>query len=318
MRSDRLLRLLVLFPLLVALLLWVQHHFGVGPENPGWLPVVSGAAAAVLGWLGKAVEEADRAWISGRVRQVAAGATSWPAQGAAALVAIPVLLTVSSVQIVHAPAGPGARAVVRLAPLEDRGAVQQRTLGEGGPIERFVVLTSPFGRAFQLHVEGYGPETIRVFPITGRTVRPDRDLRRAPAVLVRLSPVASMSLQSEGRLVVWLARGEESVEIASARGERSAFLIGRTQPVPSSLVGGWRLELQALAVPEPLVSRTLWEWANPAPLESAVLLEAGMTLKARVLSRAGREVAFADVTLGSEGFQDLRLEDLAADAEGLR
>lgn len=315
MRPDRLLRLLVLFPLLLACLLWVQHHLGAGPSNPGWLPLLSGAVTAVLGWLGALVDDAERAWLAGRLRGLVDAATSWRVLAAAGLLALPAVLTVSSLQVAAGPADAGVRAAVSVAPADAADDADRRTLGEAGAVERFVLFTSPFGRAFRLHVDGYAPEVVRVFPVVGRAVRTDRDLRRAPALLVRLSPAAKM-VMAEGRLSISVRRGEGAVEVATGRGARAAFLMGRPQQVPSGRLAGWWLELQALGVPQALVSQTLWEWSHPDRLESSILLEAGMTLEARLLTAAGREVASAEVTLGPEAFQDFRLEEHVEPAQG--
>jgi hypothetical protein len=310
MSSSLYVRVIVLVPLVVAVLLWASHHLGIGPGNLAGLGSLVSIVTFTLGAVEKLLEKAEVETIGGRVRETARMVFSMPVLVILYIVAGVVGLTASSVMIIPDATASSAPVAVRLAPVDRLSAERTVTL-EPGSILRMLVFTNPFGRPFRLHVDGYVPETFDVYPLTGLRVRPGRELRRSPSLLIRVPVEAKrISLDNEGQIVVWVltARGRE--EIARDKTPRGAFLLGRPQPVPSANAATWRLELLAAGLDDGrLTAETLVGWSRPKVLQPRLMLEPGMTLRAEVINRAGATVAWTEVTLGNESLTDVGMEE---------
>ena len=78
------------------------------------------------------------------------------------------------------------------------------------PVRFSWVPTTPFGRAYRLKVPGYVEQVVQVYPLTGLTVIPERDLPGvSPSVLFRPSMIAAKELDpvSGGKFEVLLVTG---------------------------------------------------------------------------------------------------------------
>ncbi|NIM97057.1 MAG: hypothetical protein GTO24_02895 [candidate division Zixibacteria bacterium] len=282
--------------------LWASYHIGVGIANPGWL----GGIVLVLGTLGKfagkLLEKAEQESIWGRVRAILRNIFSTPVLIICGLLVGIVALTCSSIIIIpeeHDERLTGD--IIGLDSFHGPKAFDQKGL------VRLNVTTNPFGRPFQLIVEGYLPETLYVYPIVGVKVKPSIDLRRSPSVLFRPPCSALSSLENGGKILIWRADTMPRSLIAEDKGYRGSFLLGRTQSLPTSYVSRWELELKAASLLEQDVARTLLEWRNPKVLKigSNTTLTPGMVLESEVQTRAEKIKAKATVTLGNENLVDV-------------
>jgi hypothetical protein len=318
--TDWLTRVLALIPLAALALLWSNHHLGTAAGYPGLFAALAAVLPVALGLFDRLLDKASQESFAARWRAAVARWLSWRAIVIGYLSAALVALAWSSLVVLGDDAGATGPATVRLTPFDAPADAATRTLLPRGEPARFVVTSSPFGRVFRLEVDGYVPQTVEVYPVLGRRIRPARDLRRSPTVLLRLSQLAMGSFQDQagGEFVVTrlgaASAGGVGEVIARTREPRAAFLLGRAQRVPAGFAAGWRTELLALGVrDESLAAKHLVSWKEPAVLVPTVVLEPGMPLRAQLFNAAGNEMARSDFVLGSDELQDQFVEDRVED-----
>lgn len=289
-----------LLVLLAAVDLWCTRHLGMGLTDPRWLGAVGvsfGAAAAILDFI---APKRDKDAIPNKVRGVLRVLLSPKAQIVALVVVVAFGATLSSVVVLPEPeAQPAA---LQLTALED-GQTHTAVLQPGENPDPFLVQTTPFGRLFELKLDGYLPLRFEVFPLVGATVSPGDDLEPSPTLLIRPHWKALRALEDNATLVVKLGNGTELVR---DKGSRSSFLVGRNQSLPSTSLGTWGLELNAEAgVAENVRARTLLEWSRPKHLVPAQELAPGMEIDVMVVSAADKVVARASARLGRQRLIDV-------------
>lgn len=298
--TGRLLPRVVTLLLSVALAeLWIARHLGIGTETP----IVAGSLAlvsAVWGGLGKLLPDAQQHLQQQAHRLVECVAGSrLPYALAAALALIGSFL--SSVTLT--PEAGTARATISDArnPASEDALVETRSFPK-------LVWSSPFGRAYWVEVPGYRRERVVVYPLLGTTLVPERDLRPAPSILLRLATEVTQALNSGAQLVV--VRAQSAARTASlqlpATRNLSAVMIGERRAVPAELIGLWSLELTAEGAPPQALARQLLAWQRPqhVPTES---LAPGTEVVARVLMPNGNVFAETQIVVGDELVQDERL-----------
>ena len=302
-------RLLVLAGLVAAANAWLIHHAGIDVSGLAAVNAFVAAAALLFGHAGAPAQQAMEGRIRGLLRRLAKGQ---------ALLALGLTLAlvgsfVSSVRVI-AGAGTGGVQVKLLAQGEPADEAHERPLEANG-IVRFLEATSPFGRPFTLEVTGYLHHSFDLFPFAGTTIRVDRDLRRAPAVLLRI-PYEKFGLLDGGAVVVSVP-GAEPVTVPTEAGVASV-LIGHPARVSRALIAEWRSELAA----EPIVAdpgardedrevareQLLRGWRRHTVAEQIPVVMPGTTIEATFTSRDGTPVAGARFVVTSEPVQDVYLE----------
>ena len=90
--------------------------------------------------------------------------------------------TYSSVTVIPPREGKGL--TVEVAAIGAAKAEARGEISTGEPPARLRLFTNPFGRDLRLSVRGFVAQTITLYPLTGLTVDPDRDLRPLPTLFV--------------------------------------------------------------------------------------------------------------------------------------
>jgi len=302
-----LLRALLLLLLIAGVNLWLARHLGFGWDKPGPISTVAAAVGLVLYLLDKAGNKAPQRWW--------AKLFGWLDVPLVAIlyfvVAVPMLLY-SSVTVLNDR--PGAALEGALVPAErpqmtpDR---QENRSAPGEPLRFRWVATSPFGRAYQLEVAGYLPQTFEVYPFRGVTLSARRDLRPSPSVLFRPRADGLRTLADGGSVLIWREQDGRRTQITTgAPGRAASLLLGSEQPIPPALVENWRMELLAQQMTEDMIAQRLLVWKAPHRLSASVRLEPGMTLLAEVQTRQGVPMARARLTLGEERLMDVAMESV--------
>jgi hypothetical protein len=206
---------------------------------------------------------------------------------------------------------------VTLRPLDESTAQPlSRDARDKGESARFVIASQPFGRPFSLHVDGYIPQVVEVYPVLGLRVRPSRDLRRVPSVLLRLSELHVLAWADSGGAVL-------SISVIGSNGTKRllvstdkpawAILLGRGQAVPAALTADWRSELVVADVtPETKKEKHLFQWRRPRQLELKEVLAVGTKVGVELVNAAGNIIAGTEFFIGREELQDQALEDRRA------
>jgi hypothetical protein len=297
---DHLLARVVSFIVLaICVDLWMNHHLGIGLKNPGRVSALVAAVTGALALVDRVLEKQEKESIVRQIWNIFRNVLSVPVLAILYVVAVILGLTYSSIMII--PETVEAPLKVTFAAVESPMDRKETTIEPKGAVLPFVVRTNPFGRPYRITVNGYLPETFDVYPLVGVKVIPGRQLRRSPSVILRPPIIALRSLEDGGSIVI-CGNGKQ---IAEDKKHRGSFLLGRAQPIPTSYFDNWKLELVGAGLTQTVMAQTLLEWNRPKVLSPKSDLEPGMTLVAKVLSKANNPVAQVRVTLGSESLVDV-------------
>ncbi len=299
-----LVRGVIFVALLVVADLWGSHHLGVGIRDPGPLAAGIAAVTAALGWLDKVSGGSAKATVTRAAQRLIRAALATPVLVACWMLALIAGFTYSSVIVIPSSSEGSFRAA--LTPLDRPAETEERVLREGESFLRFFVTTGPFGRPFRVKVPGYVSEVVQVPPLSGTTLRPYRQFRPSPSVLLRPPPAALGHLE-DGHIDVWILQGDKRASIGRVRGKGSSFLIGTASPALGDLQERWRLELLAQGLQGQALASVLLAWSHPTILNPEFELEPGMRLGAEVTTQGGVIVARAEHTLGAEELADVRM-----------
>jgi len=306
-RPQRLwLSAVLLAALVVTANAWTTRHLGWGLENAlGITSIAAGLGlATTLGEKFLPEDERGVLQISLARVPVAVIAALWIVFGAIAATRSSVLVLRDSGESSLSNEGIALRRVNTPAsiPPEARSNKDE-------PI-RFEVSTSLFGRNYRLKVPGYIEQVVEVRPLTGLIVVPERDLRVSPSVLFRPSPSALQELGSAsgGKFQVLEISGKTSQPLAVSC-QKSAFLLGREQEIPSRWPELWKLELDVSGVTavQSMTASTLLSWHHYTPLQPPRDLIPDTVLEARVISQGNAVIARARVRLREEPLIDVPL-----------
>jgi len=300
--------------LVLAVDLWLNRHVGIRFLNPGALAGIVALITGCISFLAKVLPKNQRETAESTLKRWGAGLLTIRVLALLTLLVIGVGMVYSSVMVIVPDSVQSTQKVTvvqvgrarrsreviehrdaagaKEAPQVERPARTRE--GRAGDILRFGVLTTPFGTPCRVEAQGYVASTFQVFPLTGLTIQPARDLSRSPSVLLRPNPDVLSFLEDGGSIGIFLLEGRtEERLIASYNASddakehrRSSFLIGHDQPIPSDLMHWWELELIGIGLPEDVRARTLVEWSHVVFLDSAEELAPGMNLRAKVFSRA--------------------------------
>jgi len=307
---------------LVLLLAYVWYQQNLGASTPS-LVLASSASAAVLsalGWVyGK--KEID-AGLKGAVRRRLDRLLTVPVLCAATLLVLVFGTLVTSVKVFSE--GSGGTLRVRVAP---EGAAQSdggdmRVLRGPGEVASIFCFTAPLGRAFFVDVTSYQRHSFDLYPWIGARIRVERDLARAPSLLVRV-PSRSQSLLPGGRIELWTRGGRaERIAQCMTSEDAGAALFGQRPPIPESFVATWERELRAGGLPDTdaNAARAILSWQRPKHGSTSEALVPGMELTAHFFGE-GTPVggatggpspgarASAHIVVGSQPLQDVLLGD---------
>jgi len=178
---------------------------------------------------------------------------------------------------------------------------------------RFVVSTSPFGRPYRLRVTGFREQTLQVYPFSGVTISPERDLKISPSVLFRppKSALVELDPKAGGVFLVQMGDGAKRATIAVDACHPTSFLVGQEQAVPPEWPEMWKLETESLGftdVDKDSASTRL-QWKRFTLLAPKEELQPNMVLEARVITRAGVTIARARTTLREDNLADVSMTE---------
>jgi hypothetical protein len=295
--------------------LWLQHHLGFDFKDLG-IVALTGAVWGGIGQLanlfdeqsgiGKLAENIFKAPLRAGLLFLAQPIALYCLAGLLALM----MTTLSSVTIRSDV--PGEHATISLATLDEPGSPETQTMRADQPVVHFrPVLTSPFGRLYQLDAEGYVPAQLTVFPFVGRQVLLGRDLVPSPSVLFRPFAEGIAALEDGAVFSVKRVRGgkEEQLIAESDSGSASAFLLGRPKPISDAMMMFWNLEATASQAPDAIKARLVMLWRSPhqLPMQGELAPHDCLVAEIRLHDKLkARAVAL----LGDESFADVLMQDV--------
>ena len=295
-------RALFLALLVIAVDVWTTHHLGWGLENPFGLAGLSAGVGLFFAFLEKFVSTKDDLKVT---------FASFPIWLVVLLYVVCGIfaITMSSVLVVSDP----GHAVLkpRLFRAGSEQEIQSRVSDDG--LIRFVVSTSPFGRPYRLRVPGFREQAIQVYPFSGATISPERDLKISPSVLFRppKSALAELDPKSNGMFLVLLRDGKNSRTIAADRCHSSSFLIGQEQAIPPEWPEMWKLETESLGLSDidKDSASTRLQWKRFTLLTPSEELQSDMILEARVITQGGTIVARGRARLRGDNLADVSMTE---------
>jgi hypothetical protein len=303
--------------------LWLQHHLGFEVEKLGAVAL----AGVVWTAMGKLADFLDEKSAMGRVmdslfktplRRLARYLTrTGPLFLIGGIVAL-VITMISSVTVTSET--PGERSAVTLASLDPRGAARGDTLSRDKPLVRFLpVVTSPFGRLYEVDAEGYVPTQVTVYPLVGRRMALGRDLAPSPSVLFRPFGEGVVALEDGAVFSVSRLRDgrAEQLAVSSDSGAASSFLLGQRKPIADATMVFWTLEAAASGAPEPVRAKLLVTWRTPKQLPMRGELGPRDCLLAEIRLH-GRLKERAMVPLTGASFVDVLMHEDTTDTPKVR
>jgi len=300
--DNLLLRLLLLALLLAVINGWATRHVGISWKSfsliNGVLAIFGSLAALLRDGENKALEK-TRSHLR---RRLLAGLLDWRTLAAMAIVCALAGSFVSSVTVL-ADGVSGRRAVYVTAEGQGRDDANRQPLANSEAVARTLHLTTPFGRPFYVEVDGYLRHSFDLYPWRGATLRLGRDLRRAPAVLVRI-PVESFFHLQGARLRVLL--DTETREIA-VDPEHAAVFLGTGGSALGERFADWRNELVAADRGPQTIAHALLLWKEPLRAADIPALQPGNKISVELRSRADKIVARASFSVSSKPLQDIKL-----------
>jgi len=265
-------RIVAFLAIIAVAALWLQHHLGFEFGKLGAIAVATavwGLMGKVADWVGEksAMGRFIDAWFKTPLRSVLRYMTRpAPLYGTAVIVGA-LMATVSSVTV--RSSAPGERAAVSLASLDSRGTPRTDSLTRNKAAVRFLpILTSPFGRIYEVDANGYVPSQVTVYPLVSRQILLGRDLAASPSVLFRPFDEGVVALEDSADFQVSRLRDGRWERLADyhAGGVASSFLIGARKPISDAAMVVWALEAAANGAPEMARSKLLVTWRGPKSL----------------------------------------------------
>jgi len=312
-RSDLWVRVVFLAVLAAAVNLWAERHLGYGLDDPLSLLGITGGATAASMVLERMISEAEREKRTRRllawVRRVLDRVLTVPVLALLYLAAAVIVATWSSIIIV--PPKDGTLAAITLTPIDGAGAPVEKELPADGATARLLLAANPLGRAFQLSGDGYMPQVITLYPLTGLTIDVDSDLAPAPTLLFRPPTATFSSLNSDGsRFSVYRRDSNGCTMLAQStidrKGARS-FLLGVERPTPADRITLWDLQLSADASQSEARATALLAWSAPEALTTDAAPVPGDEVYAVVTTKANKRSAAALWSVRRDVFQDVAM-----------
>jgi hypothetical protein len=311
-------RIVALFAIVAIAALWLQHHLGFQFEKLGVIAIATaawGVMAKVADWVGEksAMGRFIDAWFKTPLRAALRFMTRpAPLYGTAIIVGV-LMATVSSVTV--RSSAPGERAGVSLASTDSPGTPRTDTLTRDKAVVRFLpILTSPFGRIYEVDADGYVPSQVTVYPLVGRQIMLGRELAASPSVLFRPFDEGVAALEDSADFQVSRLRDGrwERLAVYHAGGAATSFLIGGRKPISDAVMVVWALEAAANGAPEMARSKLLVTWRSPRTIQIAGELRPRDCLLAEIRLH-GNLKERAVVPLSNDPLIDVLMQSVTAD-----
>jgi hypothetical protein len=152
-----------------------------------------------------------------------------------------------------------------------------------------------------------------VYPFSGVTISPGRDLKISPSALFRppKSALVELDPKAKGIFLVQTQDSEKQKTVAVDACHPTSFLVGQEQAIPPEWPEMWKLETESLGfsdVDKDSASTRL-QWKRFTLLTPGVELQPGMILEARVITRAGVVIARARTILREDNLADVSMTE---------
>jgi hypothetical protein len=309
--SGTVTRGIALLVLVTLLGVWSWSHLGMQLRVPAALAGLTAALAAgvkLVDWLfGRHVLEAARA----AVRNFLVRRVTWPALTATALLLVLGSGFVTSIAIEPEDGEQGGS--IRVAPAAPGAATTPRARAVTQPVERFLVLTRPWGREFVVGADGYVARTVATVPLLPRRVRL-ADMERIPTLLLRPGPAGLIALGDRAAILVHYAdpAGAEMLIAADSAGTAAAFYIGAAPHVTDAMTDRWKRDV----ADEGDASNVIVDlWSRPVALQAKADLLPGGTVRVDIVQK-GRLISRVVAPVADRRLLDVLVNDRPEQAGG--
>ena len=292
--------------LLAILDLWSLRHLGYGIRNPPFLAGVLLVIGGAWKFASSFLDEAEQESVQGGVRAIGRAFFSSAFLVWGYSLAVLLVLAVSSIQV--SQDRPPRRNEVVVTPLDMPSVSDSAVLDASDRVVVIWVVTSPFGRTFEVSVHGYVPRSFDVFPGVGRRVRLGQDLVPSPTVLFRPPHEVFPSLVAEGEFRLSRVDGSQARVIATRAVGQSSILVGPRRSIPPEVLASWWLLLQAEGLDSDDLAKVRLFWQNHVTLDPGEDLAPETRWRAELYSAEERLLAIGEVTLGTEPFTDVPMQ----------
>jgi hypothetical protein len=279
---------------------WAERHLGVGLADPLALLGLTGSWTVLWIVLDALVEEDDqknarRRWAK-RLRRWLG--QRWVGFVLVLLYGASVIIAASygSLVVIGPPTG------TFVTDLDGRQVADAPATNT--PDSRLLVATNPFGRDLRVAVPGFIDQIVTLYPLLGRRIDPQQDMRPLPTILFRPTTEALDSLGEGGRFSLFKIDGDACRFLGFAAAQ-SSFRVGRDRPVPSGVFATWSIELGAIGVNGQVLDRTLLAWGRPEAVATIEPTKPGAQIYAVVATRVDKRKAEVLATVGDESWQDI-------------
>lgn len=307
-------RAIVLSGLILAILLWLDRHLGMGLgtlQSAAVVTVATFAIGLVQNLLSKAEVEVNQTTITNALRRI----FSTPVLILLVVTTCILAASFASVVVIESDASGHVKGgKLQLKALDRSDWSMQAPTARSGVSQYFLVPTSPFGRSLRLEVPGYLPRTVTVYPLVGERIDPERDLIPSPSLLLRLDPRGFPSISGDRargiRLRISQVEGEgRSTLLGCGPMNSASMLAGPLRRVDSEVLASWREDLIAMGIDESQRALSLRRWRKTSVFPLGRPLLPGSALRAEAISReSGCIIASASFRLGFDGLHDQLME----------
>lgn len=307
---TRLLKAGALVALIVALDVWLLHHYGYDLSHIATLSVVT-VLVAVVTYVASTLSSTEKRWAEKAARAIAGRLLRTKVLVGLWVVFVIAVLALSSV-------------TVRSETSEDVGSVSLTfpnhpadTLNgklDQDRIVRFHLWIWPSGRSVRIAAPGFVETPFTVYPLTGLSVKLGEEVPFARALLLRPGHRGLVALKNGGSVRVWVDGPGSEVVVAETAGVKTSFMLGGPRDIPSSAIDRWRDEIACDSTDAG--KRMLEVWKTPTVLHPRGQIPAASSpLHIEIRARNGDVVARTNIVVVADPFSDVRVPDLLPDPQ---
>ncbi|MDF2176897.1 hypothetical protein P2G88_01350 [Aliiglaciecola sp. CAU 1673] len=296
-----------------AMYLWLMRHFEYALSDglfniPGLslagLVMFAGVFSRIYAWIsGDSVQERSQSAL----RQWLNKSLSYPALGLLYVLAFTLMLGLGTLTILPEKFGKSATLMVSPLLVGAQDRTQIHSVDGRLDLHFFV---NPFASEYRVSLQGYLPEVIRIRPVFGTTLLPQRDLRPIPTVLLRPSLGSKRLLVNSGHLHVLRQNADGQFMLLRELAGASAWYSGPERTIPASLLEKWRLETIVRELTQNAAADMLLTWRSPKAVAENISLLPGETICLLITNKDQKKYFAGALHLVSQvAYQDVYIED---------
>ncbi|RKD88354.1 hypothetical protein BC643_3503 [Mangrovibacterium diazotrophicum] len=209
------------------------------------------------------------------------------------------------VSSVHISTGKKQAPVSILMTQEGRSSLDawELNVSNESPSVQQTVITSPFGRTFNVRAKGYQQLSFQVYPWTGKRINLENDLEVSPTVIARV-PVEFFMQLARAKLLV---KYNKQIETTYDLNNHATIILGQLPGIPEHYFEKWLIELRSM-YDEQTVYSSLNRWTVQEPLFIPVDFQVYDSLKLELTSSGGDKFAVCEGVLGTEAFKEFQFK----------